>query len=146
MEDALKFQYNFRRDHDSYYYFCSICIHRLRLVNYWKITSRVDFRLSNGVVAAFIYLIWTLMLLHVLHHNEMCIFHYQIMASILLYHSYMKDTSRLCCASLCVTHTKNMNHIVRNVFVCTPWSFFLLLCCCLWYGSIPSNSARKIMW
>jgi hypothetical protein len=35
----------------------------------------------------FIYLMRMLMLLHVLDHNQMCIFPYQIMASILLYHS-----------------------------------------------------------
>jgi hypothetical protein len=57
------------------------------------------------------------------------------MASILLYHSYMKDISRLCCAGQCMTHTRNMNHIIRNVFVCTPF-LFLLLCCCLWYGPL----------
>ena len=101
---------------------------------------------SSRVVAAIIYLIWTLMLLHVLHHNEMCIFPYQIMASILLYHSYMKDISRLYRASLCMMRTKNMNHIIRNVFVCTSRSFFLLLCYCLRYGSISSTSARKKMW
>lgn len=56
----------------------------------------------------------------------MCIIHYLILASILLYHSHMKDISRLCRASLDKMHTKNM---IRNVFVCTSRSLVLLMCC-----------------
>lgn len=84
---------------------------------------RSDARFESGIKfrsrsCSFIYLMRMLMLLHVLDHNQMCIFPYQVMASIRLYHSYIKDIRRSWRATLRMRHTRNMNRIIRNVFLC----------------------------